>query len=269
VLTPQYPGQSIRELPVAALRSLAQQHHLLVLRGFDSGFTDPQLLTRYAEGWGEIMMWPFGAVLDVKEHPDAKDHIFDSSYVPLHWDGMYKPTIPEYQLFHCVAAPSQDEGGRTTFVDTTCLLANADESLLAQWREVSISYRIKQVVHYGGEVRSPLVVDHPNGNGQIMRYNEPPTEGKKFLNQHALEYHGVPQEQQEAFHQTLQQHLYDPRHYYAHQWQQGDVVIADNFSLLHGREGFTARSARHLQRVHIQSNPVCANQALKPANAEV
>ncbi|CAI1891023.1 gamma-butyrobetaine hydroxylase [Serratia quinivorans] len=269
VLTPQYPGQSISELPVATLRSLAQQHHLLVLRGFNSGFTDPQLLTRYADGWGEIMMWPFGAVLDVKEHSDAKDHIFDSSYVPLHWDGMYKPTIPEFQLFHCVAAPSQDEGGRTTFVDTTCLLANADESLLVQWREVSISYRIKQVVHYGGEVCSPLIVDHPNGNGQIMRYNEPPTEGKKFLNQHALEYHGVPQEQQEAFHQTLQQHLYDPRHYYAHQWKQGDVVIADNFSLLHGREGFTARSARHLQRVHIQSNPVCTNQALKPANAEV
>ena len=48
----------------------------------------------------------------------------------------------------------------------------------------------------------------------------------------------------------------------------GDVVVADNFSLLHGREGFTARSARHLQRVHIQSNPVCANLALKPANAE-
>lgn len=91
VLTPMHPGQHISELPVAALRALAQQHHLLVLRGFGSGFTDPQVLTHYAEGWGDIMMWPFGAVLDVKEHPDAKDHIFDSSYVPLHWDGMYKP----------------------------------------------------------------------------------------------------------------------------------------------------------------------------------
>lgn len=49
-------------------------------------------------------MWPFGAVLDVKEHADTKDHIFDNSYVPLHWDGMYKPTIPEFQLFHCVSA---------------------------------------------------------------------------------------------------------------------------------------------------------------------
>ena len=75
----------------------------------------------------------------------------------------------------------------------------------------------------------------PERQGLIMRYNEPPTE-EKFLNQHALEYHGVPEQQQEQFHHTLQQHLYDPRHYYAHQWQQGDVVVADNFSLLHGRE---------------------------------
>lgn len=178
ILTPQHPGQKIGELPVAALRALAQEHHLLVLRGFDSGFSEAEVLTRYAEQWGEIMMWPFGAVLDVKEHPDARDHIFDSSYVPLHWDGMYKPTIPEFQLFHCVAAPSQDEGGCTTFVDTTRLLANADEALLEQWLSVSITYRIKQVVHYGGEVCSPLVVQHPNGRGLIMRYNEPPTEGK-------------------------------------------------------------------------------------------
>lgn len=55
-------------------------------------------------------MWPFGAILDVKEHADTKDHIFDNSYVPLHWDGMYKPTIPEFQLFHCVSAPGQDQG---------------------------------------------------------------------------------------------------------------------------------------------------------------
>ncbi|MFZ4832125.1 TauD/TfdA dioxygenase family protein [Rouxiella sp. Mn2063] len=268
VLTPQFAGQQISDLSVTALRALAQQHHLLVLRGFSSGFSDEQRLTRYAEQWGEIMMWPFGAVLDVKEHPDAKDHIFDSSYVPLHWDGMYKPTIPEFQLFHCVAAPEQDEGGRTTFVDTTRVLAHVDDELLTKWKAVSITYRIKQVVHYGGKVCSPLVVEHPSGEGSIMRYNEPPTEGKKFLNKHELEYHGIPPEQEEAFHDNLQQHLYDPRHYYAHQWQQGDVVIADNFSLLHGREGFTARSARHLQRVHIQSNPTHANLALQPASEE-
>jgi L-tyrosine isonitrile desaturase/decarboxylase len=43
----------------------------------------------------------------------------------------------------------------------------------------------------------------------------------------------------------------------------GDVVIADNFSLLHGREGFRNRSTRHLQRVHIQGSPACVNHRLR------
>ena len=37
--------------------------------------------------------------------------------------------------------------------------------------------------------------------------------------------------------------------------------------LLHGREGFTARSARHIQRVHIQASPLCLNPALAPQGA--
>ena len=67
--------------------------------------------------------------------------------------------------------------------------------------------------------------------------------------------------------QDLHQRLYDPRYFYAHQWQGGDVVIADNLGLLHGREGFTARSARHIQRVHIQASPICLNPALAPQGA--
>ncbi|HHQ4633003.1 TPA: TauD/TfdA dioxygenase family protein, partial [Aeromonas hydrophila] len=89
----------------------------------------------------------------------------------------------------------------------------------------------------------------------------------RFLNQHALEIQGVAPAEQAAFLQDLHQRLYDPRYFYAHQWQGGDVVIADNLGLLHGREGFTARSARHIQRVHIQASPVCLNPALAPQGA--
>ncbi len=121
------------------------------------------------------MMWPFGAVLDVKEHPDAKDHIFDSSRPAVLGWHVCRPSLSSAALT-AWRHPPQDEGGCTTFVDTTRLLANADAALLDQWLSVSITYRIKQVVHYGGEVCSPLV-QHPNGRGLIMRYNEPPTEG--------------------------------------------------------------------------------------------
>ncbi|MEE9693813.1 TauD/TfdA dioxygenase family protein [Aeromonas hydrophila] len=91
--------------------------------------------------------------------------------------------------------------------------------------------------------------------------------GVRFLNQHALEIEGVAPAEQAAFLQDLHQRLYNPRCFYAHQWQEGDVVIADNLGLLHGREGFTARSARHIQRVHIQASPVCLNPALAPQGA--
>ncbi|CAJ1803292.1 TPA: TauD/TfdA dioxygenase family protein [Aeromonas hydrophila] len=267
LIEPARNAQPVQSLAIEALRELARRHGVLILRGFESGFTDPERLTRYGEGWGEIMMWPFGAVLDVKEHENATDHIFDSSYVPLHWDGMYKPTLPEFQLFHCVHAPAADEGGRTTFINTRQLLTELDGERLARWEQVHITYRIKQVVHYGGQVRSPLLVPHPVSGETVLRYNEPPREGVRFLNQHALEIEGVAPGEQAAFLQDLHQRLYDPRYFYAHQWQGGDVVIADNLGLLHGREGFTARSARHIQRVHIQASPVCLNPALAPQGA--
>jgi alpha-ketoglutarate-dependent taurine dioxygenase len=38
---------------------------------------------------------------------------------------------------------------------------------------------------------------------------------------------------------------------YEHQWQDGDYLIADNFSLLHGRNAFQKNSKRHLRRIQI------------------
>ena len=264
MITPAHNGQTVEQLDVSQLIALAREHHLLILRGFAPTFVDSPGFTRFAEQWGAIKMWPFGAVLDVKEHPDATDHIFDHSGVPLHWDGMYKPTIPEFQLFNCLHAPAEDEGGRTTFLDTEALLAHTPREVIERWRDVSVTYRIRQVVHYGGQVCSSLLVEHPRTGKPVLRYNEPAQEGERFLNRHALQYHGIEPDQVLAFEQDLQARLHDPRFYYGHAWQQNDVVIADNFSLLHGREAFTARSARHLQRVHIHADPICHNTALQP-----
>lgn len=263
LIRPAFSGQTVEQLPVSELRTLAREHHLLILRGFAPTFVDSPSLTRYAEQWGEIKMWPFGAVLDVREHLDATDHIFDHSGVPLHWDGMYKPSIPEFQLFNCLNAPEQNQGGRTTFLNTRALLADAPPALVEQWKTIRVTYRIQKVVHYGGEVCSPLLVPDPRDGQWVLRYNQPAEKDMRFLNRHALEYHGLAPEQIEHFEQDLRERLHDPRYFYAHAWQQNDVVIADNFALLHGREAFASRCARHLQRVHIHGSPVYINTALK------
>ncbi len=264
-ITPRYPDQAITTLSVDALRELARTHLLVVLRGFSSGFTDKAILTEYARRWGDIMMWPFGAVLDVMEQPDPTDHVMDSSHLPLHWDGMYKETIPEFQIFHCVAAPEAAQGGRTTFINTEQLIADASDEERNTWKNTLITYHTSRVTHYGGEVVSPLVCLHPDGKKWVMRYNEPMgKEEVKYADHHALKIEGVSPEEQHAFEEALYHRLYDPRYLYAHQWQSGDIAICDNFTLLHGREAFISRAPRHIQRVHIHGVPVCQNRHFRP-----
>ncbi len=102
----------VGELPAQWLKGLARSHHLLLLRGF-AAFADAESLTRYCHDFGEVSCCrPFGAVLELVEQEGAEDHIFANNYVPLHWDGMYLETVPEFQVFHCVDAPGDSDGGR-------------------------------------------------------------------------------------------------------------------------------------------------------------
>ncbi|GAA0602076.1 TauD/TfdA family dioxygenase [Kutzneria viridogrisea] len=242
------------------LRDLAREHHLLVLEDLPAPGSAEQF-SQWCEGLGQIMMWPFGAVLELVEADSPTDHIFDHSYVPMHWDGMYKPFIPEFQVFQCVSEPGAGHGGRTTFCDTTKLLRELDPDLLAAWREVVVTYRIQNVVHYGGKAVSPLVVPHPRTGEPTLRYNEPPIEDdESFLNRPLHEFAGT--EDVVVLKEELRKALYDPRYFYAHDWRAGDVVITDNHALLHGRETFTHRAPRHLRRVHVLGDPQFANPAV-------
>ncbi|PHM68298.1 TauD/TfdA family dioxygenase [Xenorhabdus sp. KJ12.1] len=264
LITPGREGQEITSLPVNMLRELVRNHLLVVLRGFSSGFTDPKKLTEYSQNWGEIMMWPFGAVLDVMEQAEPSDHVLDRTEIPLHWDGMYRQTIPEFQIFHCVSAPAVTQGGRTTFVNTEQLIIDANEHERHIWGKIMVTYRTSRVTHYGGEVVSPLICLHPNGRKWVMRYNEPmAVDSEKYSDHHSVKFEGFSSAQQSAFEKELKGRLYAPCYLYVHQWQTNDVLISDNFTLLHGRESFVTRSSRHLQRVHIHGTPICNNTSFK------
>lgn len=253
------PGAEAAGLPIAGLRELTRRHHLVLLRGF-TGFADAGALTEWSARWGEIGMWPYGAVLELIEHDEPDDHIFDHRQVPLHWDGMYREQIAEFQIFQCVSAPGEGDGGRTTFSQTEAVLRDAAPEHRELWERVTGRYR-RAVSEYAGECVSPVVTTRPGGRA-VIRYNEPVPAGEVFLNQPDLEFTGVPGELLPEFHRTLRAALHDPRHLYAHSWRDGDVVVADNYTLLHGREAFTSRSPRHLRRVHVLGTPPLENTAL-------
>ena len=249
-------------LDIDFLRELASREHLIVLRGFHT-FQDTESFSNYCERFGEVSLWPFGKVLELIEQDNPKDHIFDHSYVPLHWDGMYRPQIPEFQVFHCVEAPLTGQGGRTTFSNTVLALKYASVETKNLWNKVTGIYKRKMEFYHSKTV-SPIIDKHPYKDFFVIRYNEPPSENQgHFVNPPDLEFIGANIEELERFHHTLKEALYAPNNFYAHEWQKADIVIADNFSLLHGREAFISKSPRHLQRVHVLSNPPFDNPNLE------
>lgn len=261
VLVEPKKSRNIDDLKVDYLRKLVKSEHLIVLRGFRP-FQNTESFATYCERWGDISMWPFGKVLELIEQDNPEDHIFDNSYVPLHWDGMYRLQIPEFQIFHCVEAPLSGQGGRTTFSNTILALKYASAESKMVWSKVTGIYQ-RKMEFYSSKTISPIIDKHPQQDFSVIRYNEPHTADKgHFVNPPDLEFTGISFQELEDFHQSLKQALYAPTNFYAHEWQTSDIVIADNFSLLHGREAFVSKSPRHIQRVHILSNPPFDNPGL-------
>lgn len=262
LLEPKTKNINVKDLDIESLRELFRQEQLVLLRGFDA-FKNSDDFSNYCELWGEVSLWPFGKVLELIEQDTPEDHIFDNSYVPLHWDGMYRPQVPEYQVFHCVKAPLSGQGGRTTFSNTILVLGRISPELKKLWSKVTGVYQ-RKMEFYNSKTVSPIITSHPQKNFSVIRYNEPHSEEKgHFVNPPKLEFTGVTRAELDIFHRSLKQALYDPTNFYAHEWQAGDVVIADNFSLLHGREEFVSKSPRHLQRVQILSSPPFNNPGLE------
>ena len=261
LVTPGRSGQEVHRLDLDVLRGLVETHHLLVLRGFDA-FPHVDAFVAYGERWGDISMWPFGKVLELVEHPAPEDHIFDHRDVPLHWDGMYRPQVPELQMFWCVRAPEADQGGRTTFSNTRLALERLAPDLRSAWEGIEGVYE-RRMAFYDSQTIAPLITRHPTRGYPVIRYAEPPQEGDTgFINHPAIALRGLDDDSAAEVHRVLQGVLHDPACLHAHAWRTGDVVVADNHTLLHGREAFVSGAPRHLRRLHILGTPPLENPHL-------
>jgi alpha-ketoglutarate-dependent taurine dioxygenase len=261
MVTPQNPSQNIQDIDLHLLRELFYKHQLLILRGFEP-LTDQQDFVKYCELWGEISLWPFGKVLELVEKEKPQDHIFDNNYVPMHWDGMYRPQVPEIQIFHCVHAPGENNGGQTTFSNTAMICEQASQHELDLWSRVTATYE-RKMEFYHSRTQAPIVTQHPTKGFPVIRYCEPPKQkDKSFVNHPNYEFKGLKHGERNEFMQSLYEALYSPQNFYAHTWQTGDIVLSDNYTLLHGRKAFTSGSPRHLRRVHVLGQPALNNPHL-------
>lgn len=239
----------IQQISIAQLRQLVWEHRLIILRGFS--LFEREDLVRYCQTWGQLLTWNFGVILDLIVHQNPQNYLFTNGNVPFHWDGAFAKAVPSFLFFQCIEAPTTGSGGESLFCDTTSVWQNASPAQRQIWQDLKITYTTEKIAHYGGQITVPLVSKHPVTRTTTLRFAEPLNEESAPLNPLFLEIEGLSPEEHDLFLNELKTMLYLPSNCFTHSWQAGDILVADNHALLHGRNPFSSNSSRHLQRVHI------------------
>jgi alpha-ketoglutarate-dependent taurine dioxygenase len=245
LVTAKHPAADVGTIPIEILKQWISTERLLTLRNFAP--LGRQELPEYCARLGKILEWDFGAVNDLRVKPDTRNYLYTNREVPFHWDGAFVGTVPHYIFFHCDVAPEAAHGGETLFCDTSLLLAKAPRARQEQWERITITYTTEKIVHYGGKFSSPIICSHPVNGETTLRFAEPVTD----LNPVQLEIDGIPETEHAEFLADIHARLHDEAECYAHEWRAGDIVIADNYMLLHGRNAFLAYAERSIRRVNI------------------
>lgn len=240
-------GQPVNGLSGDALLDLARQHKVVLLRGFAPLGRDAFLAWCRALSERGLLEWSFGPVMEMREDPRAENYLFSREAVPYHWDGAFH-RVPSFLVFSCVAAPVENGGGQTLFCDTTKIwdAATDEEKLLLS--SVTLTYETRKLAHYGGSVTGSLVRRHPRTGAHLLRFAEP-VETK--LNPVSMKAEGLPEPKLSQLLEDLRRRLYSPEFCLEHQWQEGDLLIADNHALVHGRRAFAKDCPRHLRRIQL------------------
>jgi alpha-ketoglutarate-dependent taurine dioxygenase/4-hydroxybenzoate polyprenyltransferase len=242
-------SNSIDIFSAEQMHQWVSEFKVVVFRGYQT--MSKQTLALYGQTLGKPLQWAFGAINELKVKPDAENYIFTDHEVPLHWDGAFAGKIPHIILFQCLTAPKKEDMGGTTFCDTSLIVASVDEKKIAQWKNISITYTTKKIVHYGGKIIQPLLQKHEVENKQVMRYAEPVDD----LNPVTLSIQGLQDQTPDSFINEMKLLLYNPKNMYTHRWENNDIVLADNHTLLHGREAFKNPNERFIQRINILQRP--------------
>ena len=91
------------------------------------------------------------------------------------------------------------------------------------------------------------MAQHPLNARPVLRYAEPVVD----INPVRLVIEGLAGMDEQEFIEDMRLRLNDERCCYSHRWVTGDLVIADNYTLLHGRRAFAPGVQRHIRRINV------------------
>lgn len=239
---------SIWDIDVESLYDLVLNNKLLIIKSL--GYLDRESLVKYCERWGQVIEWNFGKVFDLYVDKNPTNYLVTNSRVTFHWDGAFIDSPPNFDLFQCIKSPKDLSGGETLFANTNLLWNDLTREEREKWKQIEITYTTSSIsAHYGGTIIEPLVSKHPLTGESRLRFGEPLDDDVQHLTSLNMKVHGI--DEPELFINKLTRMLYQECYCYSHEWEDRDIVIFDNNTLLHARNKFSQNSPRHIQRVHI------------------
>lgn len=277
------------------LRRLWIDRGVLVFRGLPD---DADTQIELSEIFGEPAPHPLKQALGLDDVERLADVFYDpdrgdvvrladgrrlGAWLPWHFDLAYVERINHGGILRAVRLPA--EGGRTGFLDGIEAYQRLPVDLREEIAGLSVVYRFDgdlAGLRYGAT--EGLVLDRMSSGARALMqrldllppaahpllYTQQET-GRRVLNfspWFALGIEGLDQERaDEILHRVADAMIDEPRAY-VHEWKKGDMVLWDNWRVLHRAEGIPERFTRHMQRTTIAGDYGHGRRADWPA-AEV
>jgi taurine dioxygenase len=259
------------------LRALWIDRGVLVFRETDA---TAQLQIALSRVFGELEAHPNveahveGAreLVHIRYQPDDGDlcdvdGVIRGGYLPWHSDLVYVDKINRGGILRPIYIPPTD--GETGFIDQIAAWSRLPATLQKRIESLDAIYRpdfVQGNKRFGRRVRTlrmsaiaqriiarvanaPRVL-HP------MVYVQQET-GRRVLNVSpwfALGIHGMENEEGDALLEEVVKYCEDTDYAYVHRWQPDDMVLWDNWRMLHSAYGVAPGDARHMQRTTIRGD---------------
>jgi taurine dioxygenase len=271
------PAQLDDPAVVEELNALWLRHGVIVFRGISDAATH----VRLSRCFGECQLHPVRQINTEAEFPELTNVQYGpgnpngsiyrvngverGAWLPLHFDLVYVDVVNHGGLLRPITIP--ETGGATLFLDKIALYDTLPDDMREEIGDLEILYRFSvelAQMRFGTDQVEKIVmgakfVDIESRAHLFPRSIHPLVyaqagSGRKMLNLSpwfADAIVGREDEAGDALLGRLCAHVQASPDIYAHRWREGDLVLWDNWRMLHGAEGVAPDASRWLQRTTI------------------
>lgn len=271
-------GKEITDQDRQAIVDAWNQSGLLLFRGVNDS-EEGHMRLSHCFGTPEISVKKdFNAksnpyLLDLKYTPSDADRMRNAAlfhgepragFIGWHWDQAFAPRIIRGAVLRMLVPA--EKNGETGFIDAIDAYDRLPQALKERVEDLEVVYQYRAKPN--PICFPPGVIDQSSGRDDAaMRADFPPTvhpmvikqpaTGRKILKlspMYADYVLGMSREDSQALFEEIAQYLLDESYAYIHEWQPEDMIVWDNWRVLHSARGHPFENFRHGQRTTISGD---------------